>query len=344
MRPQTSISVLIPGSALFLLAHASAATVSCVITDPVTEWRQSSQIQVLPAQAGQVMDALWVSSTFQVRNCSATTFPQLCTPFRNALGDETVKSEIFIDYGYNFGEGPSGGYITFGMDRGTPTFSVRFDGASNVYQALNIVRGPWANQLTTYLQPLAHGGNFLSNISTQITTPSSVQFTIPSGDIYSTKNHTITYTVSGGIGNTGRPYPEYPLGDTVINYTKTLNAVCTIDPIQLTITTSAEVDFGNVATGGTSSVQREFTVQITSGNSVPTGTITFTSSNTSANSRIRLGGGEISINNKTTNQEYFMGTAYPVTVRNMTFIANLNAAAATPGAVTENLTVNMVVN
>lgn len=135
----------------------------------------------------------------------------------------------------------------------------------------------------------------------------------------------------------------FPIGDSQI--VGSLTVSCTATPLQLTIAPIADVNFGQVTIGtGESNVSRDFTIQITSGTQIPSGSFSFSSTNTNSNDRINLGGGEVILRDKATNDEYHMNRSYPITSRNTTYVAELNIVGAAAGEATENLTVTMTVN
>lgn len=170
-------------------------------------------------------------------------------------------------------------------------------------------------------------------------------FTINDGpDIYTNTPITVNLVLGYELTN-NEPYMLGPVpSGTTLYWTKNpITVSCLSEVKQLEISATATVDF-NVITLGQVSVQRDIDVRITSGTQTPTGRLTFSSGNTNSNARISLGGGEVSITDKTSGNEYFMGQEYLITAREMTFEASLNAAGATPGEATENLTVTMTVN
>lgn len=166
---------------------------------------------------------------------------------------------------------------------------------------------------------------------------------IPDDEKYTpvTSNLTVDVTLSW-IANGPITTPANPVGSHSVN--RQISMACTTQPAPLTISTSADIVFGRVQIGSPSSITREFSVNITSGTNVPTGTITFSSPGMKSNGRVNLNGGEVSIWNTGETIEYAMGQAIPITARDTTFVANLSAVGATPGEVTESMIITMTVN
>ncbi|WP_336285306.1 hypothetical protein [Citrobacter arsenatis] len=125
-------------------------------------------------------------------------------------------------------------------------------------------------------------------------------------------------------------------------YTQTKTVECTATPIQLTINSIRDLDYGLLKKPDVKFIG--FNIQITSGTTIPMGTITFTSPETKTNGRINLGGGEVSIWDPFSKIEYPMGKAIPITDRITAFTSRLDSIGATPGPAEGRLTVTMTVN
>lgn len=148
---------------------------------------------------------------------------------------------------------------------------------------------------------------------------------------------TASITYAGPVIGTLTP-GEYILDSVPVPVT------CYLQPIQLEMNvTTPTVNFGKVIVGDV--VQKELSINITSGTETPTGTLTFNSANIRESGRISLGGGEVSLKYKDTGQEILPGASFTIPSRNITFLVDLNAAGVvTLGDTTANLTVDMVVN
>ncbi|MEB2305470.1 hypothetical protein [Citrobacter braakii] len=214
---------------------------------------------------------------------------------------------------------------------------------SPVYQCIGVRTGAYLNEMLILSNCGDGGGTHYTTSLDMISNNTSVRVnTNDESEIYAPGSTQITAEYSITIGNSTRPFSGVPVGDTPYHIASR-QIQCIRVPLQLEIAVDNLVDFREVTTG-ISSVRREFGVNIISGTQVPAGTLTFSSTSTKSNGRINLGGGEVSISNKNADSEYLMDNAYPITARETTFVAELNASGATPGTSTENLTINMVVN
>ncbi|MFS9421741.1 hypothetical protein [Citrobacter sp. C411] len=215
--------------------------------------------------------------------------------------------------------------------------------SSPVRQCISVKTGAYANEMLILSNCGDGGGTHYTTSLDMISNNTSVRVnTNDESEIYAPGSTQITAEYHITTGNSTRPFSGVPVGDTPYHIASR-EIQCIRVPLQLEIAVDNLVDFREVTTG-ISSVRREFGVKIISGTQVPAGTLTFSSTNTKSNSRINLGGGEVSISNKNADSEYLMDNAYPITARETTFVAELNASGATPGTSTENLTINMVVN
>ncbi len=171
--------------------------------------------------------------------------------------------------------------------------------------------------------------------------PSSVTLTDDDpADYYTSKQRYVVLQTNATVGNSGQPFGAFVQGDPVFTGNP-VSILCTLQPLQLSMYVTPELNFGQTRTG--TITFQELAIIINSGTQVPSGTYTMTSPDAKANGRINLGGGEVSMRGSS-NVEYKMGQAIPVTSRDTRLEAVLDATGATPGPAEAHLTVTMTVN